>query len=118
MLSIRSSADVARALDGPMDPELRRLLMLRQDQLLAGTDVDVGELVHIIVVCRSDTLVAVEAEAGMPLVTDPPFEWVQRHDRWLEAAVILNDDGFALVLFVPNCVTTDPALLLPLLAHA
>ena len=119
MLSIRSSADLARALDGPMDPDLRRLLTLRRDQLLDGADLDLGDLVHIIVVCRCDTLASVEAEACFPLTgDDAPIEWVERHNcRWVEVAAILNDD-FGVAIFVPDCVTTDPALLLPLLAHA
>lgn len=38
--------------------------MLRRDQLLENTDRDLGELIHLIVVCRGDTLPAVEAGTG------------------------------------------------------
>ena len=77
MLSIRSSADMDRALDGPMDPQLRRLLTLRRDQLLANVNIDLGDVAHIIVAFRSDTLATVEAEAGFSLTgSDAAVEWV------------------------------------------
>ncbi|MCP3735832.1 hypothetical protein M9979_13205 [Sphingomonas sp. RP10(2022)] len=118
MLSIRSSADMEEALGSLLDPALRALLTERRDQLVENTGLDLADLVHIVVAQRGDTLAAVEAEAGVPIAEDLPFEWVQRHGRWLEAVVILSDDGFGVALFVPDCVTTDPALLLALLAHA
>ena len=119
MISIRSNADFDRAMADPMDRDLRRLLTLRRDQLLTGADADLGELVHLIAANRRDTLAAVEAEAGFPLVgKEAPIEWVQLHPcGWVEAAAMLTDD-FALAVFVRNCVSSDPALLLPLLARA
>ena len=119
MISIRSSADLARALDGPLEPALRALLALRRDQLLAGGGADLGDLAHLIVVRSSDKLAAVEAEAGFALAgNDAPVEWVQRHEGGvLEAAIVTDDDGFAVAIFARDCVCTDPALLLALLAH-
>ena len=130
MLSIKSSADMANALTAPLDPAVRRLLLLRRDQLLDGIDADIGEFAHFIVARRGDTLAAVEAEAGLPIATGAvdgvrfpdrrfvaPFEYVERRDGWLEAVVVLNDDGFALVLFVADCICTDPDLL-SLLRHS
>lgn len=129
MISIRNSADLTAAMEGPLDPVIRALLAERRDQLLEGTDVDLGELVHIIVAQRGDALAILEAAAGFPLITSldgfpfghpdyvPHFEWVEKHERWIEAVIVLNDDGFSLALFVPDCVCTDPALLLPLLAQ-
>lgn len=125
MLSIRTSADMQRTLDtAVLDPPLRALLALRCDQLTAGTDLDLAELAHMIVVQHSDTLATVEAEAGLPVATNlvdgsrlgqrgfvPSFEWVARHGCWLEAVMILNDDGFALVLFAADCIHTDPQVL-------
>lgn len=115
MISIRSSADMARALDGVLDAPLRQLLTLRRDQLLEYEGYDLAELAHFIVVQSGDTLATVEAEAGLPLAF-PAFEFVQRHGYWLEAVLILSDDGFGISLLVPNRIDIDPALLLPLLA--
>lgn len=125
MLSIRSSADLQRTLDtAALDPPLRTLLALRRDQLTAGTHLDLGEMAHFMVVQPGDTLPAVEAEAGLPMGTNlvdgtrlgergfvPSFEWVARHGCWLEAVTVLNDDGFALVLFAADCIHTDPKVL-------
>lgn len=118
MISIRSSADMARAMAGPLDPDLRRLLMLRRDQLLRDTDADLGEYVHFIVVRTGDTIATVQAEAGVPVGTDNHYEWIERHGAWLEAVTITDDDGFAVVLLVPDRIGIDTALLFPLLANA
>jgi hypothetical protein len=108
---------MARTLAGALDPALRQLLTTRRNQLLEHEGYDLGELVHIIVVQLGDTLEAVETAAGLP-IANAPFEFVERHGRWLEAVLIISDDGFGLTLFVPDRIEVDPALLLPLLAIA
>lgn len=109
MISIRSSADLAQAFDGLLEPELRRLLALRRDQLAAGGGADLGELAHFIVARPPDTLAAVEAEAGLPL---DHVEWTERHPGgWIEAPIVTDDDGFAVVVIARDCVTTDADLL-------
>ena len=131
MLSIRSSADMARALASTIDPDLKHLLSLRRDQLLNDVDGDLGDLVHIVIAEAGDSLAAVEAETGVPFATnfvngirfgDPSFtdnfEWVENHGRWGEAAIVLSDDGYGVVLFVPNEPTIDEALLALLRDHA
>lgn len=130
MLSIRNSVDMDRALVSLLDPALRRLLTLRRDQLTEdGLDLD--EIVHIIVVRPGDALAEVEAEAGVAIATnlvdgsrlgdpefEPLFEYVTRKDGWLKAVMILSDDGFGLVLFVPDTIDVDPAISLLLRRHA
>lgn len=131
MISIKSTADMAATLDTLLDPDLRRLLTDRSDQLLEYDGYDLGELVHIVVAQRDDTLAAVEAAAGVPLATnlvtgarlgdedfEPCFEFVERHGGWLEAVLILSDDGFGVVLLVADQIDTDPALLALLRRHA
>jgi len=125
MISIRSSADLARVLNGCLEPHLRALLTLRRDQLVGEGDENLGDLAHFIVVRNDDTLAAVEAEAGVALSTnpidgrrlgnpdfEPLFEYVRRENGFLEAVMILNDDGFAVVLLVPDTITIDPAITL------
>jgi hypothetical protein len=119
-----------RALVSLLDPTLRQLLTLRRDQL-AEDGLDLDEIVHIIVVRPGDTLAEVEAEAGVAIATnlvdgsrfgdpefEPLFEYVTRKDGWLEAVMILSDDGFGLVLFVPDTIDVDPAISLLLRRHA
>ena len=131
MISIQSSADMARALDGSMDPDIKALLKLRRDQLQDGIDLDLAELAHFIVIQPGDTLSVIEAVAGVPLATsyvdgsrfgEPDFtsnfEWVERHPcGWFEAVLILSDDGFAVALFAPDHGDTNRELLALLLAH-
>ncbi len=126
MLSIRNSADMEHALMSLLDPVLRRMLTLRRDQL-AEDGFDLDEIVHIIVVRPGDLLADVEAEAGVALATnlvdgsrlgepefESLFEYVERKEGWLEAVMILSDDGFGLVLFVPDTIDIDPAISLVL----
>jgi len=123
MISIRSSADLTRVLNGCLEPHLRALLALRRDQLIGDGEEDLGDLVHFIVVRDGDTLAAVEAEAGVALSTnpidgrrlgdpdfEPLFDSVRREHGLLEAIMILTDDGFAVVLLVPDTITIDPAI--------
>lgn len=124
MITIRCSADMVRALASPINDDLKQLLATRRDQLEEHCD-DLGELAHFIVAEAGDTLPAIEGAAGVGLATNfvdgtlhgepdfvDNFEFVQRHQGdWFEAVVILSDDGFGLVLLVPDQPSIDPALL-------
>jgi hypothetical protein len=132
MISIRSSADMARALASQLDVNLKRLLALRRDQLLEHDGYDLGDLAHFLVAEPGDTIAELEGEAGVAIASnlvdgtrfgDPDFtdnfEFVQEHDRgWLEAVTILSDDGFGVALIVGDCPGTDPTLLALLRQHA
>ena len=113
MLIIRNAADLARALDSPIEPQLKHMLALRRDQLFTDTggDHELGDLVHFIVIESLDTIADIETGIGFPLFTEPAFEWVQDHFGWLEGIVILSDDGFGIALFVPDRDGIDPEML-------
>ena len=119
MLNITNSAAWARALDSPIDLALKGLLRLRGDQLMTDTggEYDLGDLVQFVVVGPGDTITRIEAAAGYPVVTSPAFEWVAEHDGWYEAVTILSDDGFGIVLLVPDIEGVNPALLALLRSH-
>ncbi len=123
MLSLRSNGDLADALSAHLlEPVARDLLLQRRDQL-AADDLDLADIAHVIVVRPGDTLKEVEAAIGVSISIDldgvrlgdrdftPPFEFVHRHGWWLEAVLILSDDGFGVVLLVPDRIDVDPALL-------
>lgn len=124
MISIKSTADMARALSLPIDAELKRLLALRRDQLLAHDGYDLGELAHFVVVEPLDTLASIEGVVGVPLSANlvdgsklgdlgftANFEYVACHGTWFEAVMILSDDGFGVVLFVPDRPDIDASLI-------
>lgn len=116
MLIIRSSADMARALAFGLEPPLHKLLVTRREQLLhdmPGTDL--GDLAHFVVALPSDPIPAIERAAGIPLATNlidgsrfgepdftSSFEFVERRGGWIEAGLITDDDGFAIVLLLPD----------------
>lgn len=111
MLSIRDTAALNSAMADCMPCDLCDVLMLRRDQLTEDGRHDLSELAHVIVVEPGDTLRAIETEAGMPLTDDPPFEFIERHPGgWLEAVIILSDDGFGLAFFVPDGDAIDAEL--------
>ena len=119
MINILDSAAFARAMDSPIDPDLRRLLLLRRDQLLADAgDCDLRDLVQFIVVQPGDTVTAIESAVSYPLIADPAFEWAVDHGGWYEAVTILSDDGFGIALFVPDDEAIDAAVLNAVRAHA
>lgn len=96
MYIIDTAAAMARALDQPLDPDLRRLLKLRRDQM-AGHE----EAARYVVVEAGDTVASIEAAIGFPLVLDdqPAWEWAERHEGKIwEVVLVLSDDGPAEVL--------------------
>lgn len=113
MLIITDAAALARALDSPLDAEIRALLALRWGQLRADTggDYELCELVQFVVAQPHDEVAAIETDIGFPLFTEPAFEWVQDHGGWFESIVILSDDGFGIALFVPDRDGIDPRML-------
>ena len=131
MLSIRSTADMDRALASPIDADLKRLLELRRGQLLEHDGYDLGELAHFIVAGPFDTIATIEGVVGVPLSTNlvdgsrlgepgftANFEHVARHGLWFEAVLVLSDDGFGIALFVPDRPDIDAGLLDLLRSHA
>lgn len=117
MKSLRSSADLARVLNEPLDTNLREVLTLRRDQWLEDEDLDLSDLVHVIIVEPGDTLSDVESEGGLSLL-DPGFEFVALHEGYLEAVVVTSQDGFGVAYFVLDHEDVDPHLLSLFRAHA
>jgi hypothetical protein len=113
MLSIIDDVAMARVLDSPLDPVLKRLLAARRDQLLRDTDGEykLGELAQFLVIEPPDLVAEIEAVAGLPLITSPAFEWGTDHGSWLEVGSVITDWGFGIVLLVPVCGGVDPQIL-------
>lgn len=110
MIIIRCSADMARAMRSPLAGNLKDLLSLRRNQLAEHLDHDLSELAQFIIAAPGDTLAEIEAAATYPVLPDPPWEWVLNHDGVFEAPIVVSDDGFGIVLIVPDCEGVDPTL--------
>lgn len=113
MLVIRKSEELTRALASSLPGNIKNLLALRRHQLLRDTndEYDIGELAHWIVAAPGDPLASIEAAANYPIMPEPPWEWVLNHGGIFEAPIIVSDDGFGVVLIVPDEQGVDPTLL-------
>ena len=111
MINIKDTATFYRAMESPLDPALKHLLILRYNQLLSGTNCELADLAQFLAMEPFDSVAEIEAAAGYPVITSPAFEWVIDHGGVLEAPVILEDSGFGVVLFVPQAVGIDATVL-------
>lgn len=124
MLSITDSAAMQRALSGPLDPDLRTILLDRLALLSEFGDWDLNQLGHWFIVEPGDTVATIEADLSFsPWVNfvdgvrypDPAFEpfweWLNAHGPWFELMFALSDSGFGIVLIVPDIEGVDPELL-------
>lgn len=113
MQIITDTATFNLAVNSPIDPAIKALLVMRRDQLLSDTlgEYDIGELAHWIIVAPGDPLAAIEVAAGFPIAHDPPWEWVLNHSGIMEAPIVISDDGFGVVLIVPLDQGIDRELL-------
>ena len=106
------------------DPDIRRLVEERFDQVLNGEPYDPEIHGEMIVVEPGDTLDSLEAETGLPIATnlfddrrfpDPDFapaaEFIEEHATCFEALYLFSDDGAGTSLFIPKAPGVDAALL-------
>jgi len=82
------------------DPGIRNLAETRFTQILAGEPYDYDQHGYMIVVEEGDSIADLEAETCCSISADPMFEALEEHDCCYEMLFILNDDGFAITLFI------------------
>lgn len=113
MLILKNEPSVERACTHITDDHLVTRLRARTHQLLADTDgeYDLAELAMFIVVEAKDTIAELEAAANYPILAEPTFEWVTDQGGWYEATLVLSDDGFGIILLVPDREGVDTTLL-------
>jgi hypothetical protein len=120
MLSITNGEALSRALTAPIDDRLKRLLMLRRDQL-GG---DITDQAHFAVVQPADAAADLERTIGFSIfqnpadgsrLGDPDFapgwEWIQDHGFAYELCFIMDDSGFGHVVIIPKTKSIAPDLL-------
>ena len=91
------------------DPRLQRIVRQRFDQL-AEYDCPISDLACFHVVRPDDDVTdlltnAIDGSNG------PSWEWVEDHGGWFEAPIIMSDDGFGHVYFIPDRDDTNAELL-------
>ena len=124
MITIYDSADMAHILSGPIDRNLKAILLERLELLAEFSEWDLADLAHFIIVESGDCIDAIETELGIsPFVNlvddvrfpDPAFEpsWetcFYRHGYY-SLTFALSDSGLGLCLLVPDCDDIEPQLL-------
>ena len=93
--------------------ELRQLITGYVERLSDGEDFELGNLVHFVVMHKSDTLIELEAALGFSVMTNrsngcrygdddflPSWDVIEAHRYWHEVVYVLGDDGFGIVIFV------------------
>jgi hypothetical protein len=115
MILIRTAEDMAQALDSSLDPILKARLRCHSERLAEYDDFQPEELALFVIVQPGDTLSAIEQKACLSLVCDGQLrlepECLERERGWLEAVMILSDDGFGLVILCRPETVTDPDLI-------
>ena len=124
MITIYDSADMARVLSGPIDPDLKTILLDRLELLAEFSAWDLADLAHFIIVEPGDCLESIERELGViPLVNivdnahypqpsfEPSFEFCIARIGYFDLTFALCDSGLAIVLLVPDQDGIEPALL-------
>jgi hypothetical protein len=122
MLSIRDEASLSRALELPIDNQIKRLLRKRRTEL--GYEFDLTELAHFVVMQAGDSLAELEQVLSFSVfqnpadgsrVGDPDFtpgwEWIEDHGSAWEFVFIMDDSGFGHVVIAPKQQGISPELL-------
>lgn len=115
MLLLRDTAAMERALSLPLDTDLRLLLEQRMEQLRTHYQGDLADIVEFHVVELGDTQREIEAALGFSIFQNvfdgtrfgepdftPCWEWMRDHGGWFELVFLFTDDGYGIIVFVPN----------------
>jgi hypothetical protein len=85
-------------------PELLQLIEAHLKALADFDDVPLGELAHFFILDREDSTHALASALGRNL-EDIPIETCLSHSQWFELIIIVSDDGFGHVVFIPKTIT-------------
>ena len=132
MITIYNGADMARALAGPIDPDLEAILLDRLELLAEFlNDWDLGDIAHFIIVEPGDNMDVIERKLGIsPFENivdgvrypdpafEPSWEFCIMRKGYFEITYALSDSGQGLVLVVPDQEGVVPELLAMLKAYA
>ncbi len=116
MHPLRTHASIHHTAQHHLDPNLRKLISRRIEELRDYTE-DLAELINIYILEPSDTLTSVDAQLGFSLA-ERSIDVIESQPGWYEITIVLSDDGFGVVLYVPIHPDTDTYLLEICASHA
>ena len=124
MITIYDSADMQRVLSGPIDPDLKAILLGRLELLAEFSDWDLADLANFLVCQPGDSIDAIEKELGIsPFVNlvdgirypdpafQPSFEFCIMRTGYFDLTFCLSDAGLANCLLVADRDGVEPTLL-------
>ena len=105
MIIIRDTASV----DQLGQVELQQLIRDRIAEITQGEAYNADTYGEFVIVEAGDTLPEIEAYLGREVIGN--FEWLVEWPCGFEAVFVLSDDGYGIVLLVPNSPDIDADLL-------
>ena len=124
MLTIYDSADMQSVLSGPIDSDLKTILLNRLELVAEFWAWDLSELAHFVIVQPGDPIAAIEEALGFsPYVNfvdgarypepgfEPSWEHLLARGLWFDFVFALSDSGFGINLLVPDRDGVDQTLL-------
>lgn len=124
MQLLRTTPSILGAASSCPDPALRRLLTGRIEALSVYDGFELSELVNVIIIDPVDRVADLDAQLGFSILINridgvrfgdpnftPNWESIECHPGWFELTFILSDDGFGLLVFIPDREGIDPTLL-------
>lgn len=106
----RDSVSIFGAHASALGSELGELIGRRIEELAEYAEADLAALINILVLEPSDDLATVNAELGFALLSRQ-CDAIESHPAWFELTLVLSDDGFGVVIYVPKQKESDPGLL-------
>lgn len=91
-------------------PALAPLIRSRLEDLAEYDDYELDQLINLAVAEPSDTVNVWREALGID-VQHRPVDVIQAYPGWFELTYVLSDDGFGVVVYVPDDPTIDPGLL-------
>ena len=123
MITIYDSADMARVLSGPIDPDLKAILLGRLELLADFSDWDLADLAHFLVCQPGDSIEAIENELGIsPFINlvdgarypdaafVPSWEFCIARKGYFDFTFALSDAGPSNCLLVLDRDDVEPTL--------
>ena len=124
MITIYDSLEMQDLLSGPIDPDLKSILLERLNLLAEYSEFDLSELINVIVVEPGDSMEAIAKEIGVSplqnIVDDvrypdptfvPSWEFCITRKGYTDFTFTLCDAGLAICLLVPDRDDIEPQLL-------
>lgn len=90
-------------------PELHQLINAQLAALAAFDDVPLGELAHFFILEPEDPVGDLELAMGRSL-GDISIEYCASHSDWFELVIVVSDDGFGYVVFIPKTIEDESLL--------